>query len=213
MTIVQLYRWFKRLNLLQDRPKYWWPNAGSFEVVVGAILTQNTNWSNVEKSLKNLEGLLDLDSFLALSLEDLKARIRPSGFYNQKGERLYDLARAIKQEYGGFKHFVHATNRTWLLAQKGIGKESADAILCYACLRPTMVIDAYTKRVLASFGIECGGYDDCKSLIEKSLEASWEELGIECEDEKTLLYARFHGMFVEYAKRMKKGDAIAYLAL
>jgi endonuclease-3 related protein len=84
------------LNLLQNKPKYWWSDSGNFKVVIGVILTQNTKWENVEKSLINLKGFLDLESFLKLDINSIKTAIKPSGFYNQKATRLYQLAKNIK---------------------------------------------------------------------------------------------------------------------
>ena len=80
---LDIYHFLKDKNLLENSPEYWWPNSASFEVIVGSILTQNTTWKNVEKSLKNLEQFLDLDSFLTLDESTLKEIIKSSGFYNQ----------------------------------------------------------------------------------------------------------------------------------
>ncbi|SFV51088.1 Endonuclease III [hydrothermal vent metagenome] len=200
MSVWEIYNYLKSFDLLRDAPKYWWPNAGSFEVVISAILTQNTTWKNVEKSLHNLQTHQSLESFLELSQEELKRAIRPSGFYNQKASRLLTLAHMIKKEFGTFEAFQKRVERSWLLEQKGIGKESADAILCYACLRPTMVIDAYTKRVLATFDIEFKKYQEYKEFIEDGVKQEYKAFAKECNDDFTLLYARFHGMFVEYVK-------------
>ena len=204
MSMLEIYNYLKRFDLLKNSPKYWWPSAGTFEVVVGAVLTQNTTWKNVEKSLQNLHGYLTLETFLQLDEKELKERIRPSGFYNQKAPRLLALARAIQNDFDSFERFQKEVDRTWLLQQKGIGKESADAILCYACLRPTMVIDAYTKRVLAQFSITYKEYDEYKNFLEKGVEKEWNLLKEEHENNPTLFYARFHGMFVEYAKNMRR---------
>jgi len=152
---------------LQNSPKYWWPNAATFEVVVGAVLTQNTSWKNVEKSLQNLEGFLDLDSFITLHVKELKQKIRPSGFYNQKAPRLLALAKNIKSTFGTFENFQQEVTREWLLLQLGIGQESADAILCYACLRKEMVVDTYTKRLLKSFNIEFKNYKPSSKTFHK----------------------------------------------
>lgn len=203
MSVLEIYNYLKQFDLLRNAPKYWWPSAGTFEVVVGAVLTQNTTWSNVEKSLKNLQNHLTFESFLQLEQEDLKERIRPSGFYNQKSSRLYALARAISADFGSFDSFVQNVDRSWLLAQKGIGKESADAILCYACLRPTMVVDAYTKRVLLEFDVLYREYDEYKAFLEAGVQRHWQVLKKDHDENLTLFYARFHGMFVEYAKKMK----------
>ncbi len=194
---LQIYKFLDAKNLLQNSPKYWWPNAGTFEVVVGAVLTQNTTWKNVEKSLENLESFLDLDSFAALHVEILKEKIRSSGFYNQKAPRLLELVKNIKNEFGDFHSFVKKVTREWLLMQKGIGEESADAILCYACLRDEMVVDSYTKRLLKSFGIEFKNYRQYKEFLESGIKEAFT-----CK-ELNFIYARYHGMIVEYNKSHK----------
>lgn len=206
MSVLEIYNYLQEFDLLKHSPKYWWPGAGTFEVVIGAVLTQNTAWKYVEKSLQNLQDHLSLKTFLQLDEEELKTRIRPSGFYNQKAPRLLALAKAIRTEFGSFEDFQKKADRSWLLRQKGIGKESADAILCYACLRPTMVIDTYTKRVLAQFDITYKEYDEYKNFLEKGVGKEWNLLKKEHEDDLTLFYARFHGMFVEYAKAMRRSN-------
>ena len=191
----EIYNFLKDKNLLQNLPEYWWPNSGSFEVVIGAVLTQNTTWKNVEKSLENLDSFLELDSFLSLDELRLKSIIKPSGFYNQKAPRLLQLSLNIKNDFHNFKTFQSKVSREWLLKQKGIGKESADAILCYACFRDEMVVDTYTKRFLKTFDIEFTDYADYKEYLEDGLKDNFDEKGL------NLIYARFHGMIVEYNKK------------
>ena len=191
---LEIYTFLKEKNLLEKSSKYWWPNVGSFEVVVGAILTQNTTWKNVEKSLKNLQNFLELDSFLLLDENLLKELIKPSGFYNQKAPRLLQLAKNIKDEFFTFKTFQKNVTRDWLLKQKGIGNESADSMLCYACFRDEMVVDTYTKRLLKTFDIEFKTYDEYKIFLEYSIKKNLHN------SEINLLFARFHGMIVEYNK-------------
>ena len=203
MSVLEIYNYLRQFDLLKDAPKYWWPSAGTFEVVVGAVLTQNTTWNNVEKSLQNLQNHLALETFLQLEEEELKQRIRPSGFYNQKAPRLLALARAIQTDFGSFERFQQKVDRTWLLSQKGIGKESADAILCYACHRATMVVDAYTKRALAQFDIIYKKYDEYKAFLENGTKEHWQILKNDHEENPALFYARFHGMFVEYGKKSR----------
>lgn len=208
MSVLEIYDYLKAFDLLRNSPKYWWPNAGSFEVVIGTVLTQNTTWTNVEKSLHNLGEHLTLESFLKLDEEELKRCIRPSGFYNQKAPRLLALAKSVKEDFDSFERFQKEVSREWLLARKGIGKESADAILCYACLRPTMVVDAYTKRVLSRFSIYYKEYDEYKSFLETGVRENWKKLGRDHEENPTLFYAHFHGMFVEYAKMMRNEQTV-----
>ena len=192
---VDIYNFLKDKNLLENSPKYWWPNSGSFEVVVGSILTQNTTWKNVEKSLLNLDLFLNLESFLTLNEDSLKEMIKPSGFYNQKAPRLLQLALNIKNDFHDFKTFQTKVTREWLLKQKGIGKESADAILCYACFRDEMVVDTYTKRFLKTFDIEFSKYEEYKNYLEEGLKNSFNASDL------NLIFARFHGMIVEYGKK------------
>ncbi len=193
---ASIYAFLEKKNLLQDASQYWWPNAGSFEVVIGAILTQNTTWKNVERSLENLKGYLELERFVKLEEEDLKEKIRPSGFYNQKAPRLLQLAKNIEAEFGDFYSFQKRVTREWLLAQKGIGEESADAILCYGCFKEEMVVDTYTKRLLAEFGIVFKKYSEYKEFLESGMKRAYRE-------HLNLHYARFHGMIVEYNKQKK----------
>ena len=192
-TSLEIYEFLESKNLLKNSPPYWWPNAGSFEVVVGAILTQNTTWKNVEKSLENLQDYLELEHFITLSEELLKDKIRPSGFYNQKAPRLLQIAQNIVDEFETFTLFQKNVTREWLLAQKGVGEESADAILCYGCFREEMVIDTYTKRLLKKFGREFKKYSEYKFFLEEGIKERYSE-GL------NLIYIKFHGMIVEYNK-------------
>jgi endonuclease-3 related protein len=189
----EIYKFLEKQDLLSCSDKYWWPNIGSFEVVVGTILTQNTTWKNVEKSLKKLDGYLELDSFLSLDEQKLKELIRSSGFYNQKAPRLLKLAQNIKDEFRTFKDFQNKVSREWLLQQKGIGKESADSILCYGCFRDEMVVDSYTKRFLKTFDIEFKNYDEYKEFLEYGMKKNFKNSDL------NLVFARFHGMIVEYS--------------
>ena len=191
----EIYEYLKKQNLLEMSEEYWWPNAGSFEVVIESILAQNTSWKNVEKSLENLDGFLELQSFLTLSEESIKERIKPSGFYNQKAPRLFQLAKNISEAFQTFENFQNKVSREWLLAQKGIGEESADSILCYACFREEMVVDTYTKRLLKKFGVEFKKYAQYKEFLERGMREKYHE-------SLNLHYARFHGMIVEYNKNL-----------
>jgi len=201
-SALEIYNFLNEKDLLRDSPKYWWPNTGTFEVVVGAILTQNTTWKNVEKSLGNLKGFLTLEAFCSLGEEELKSAIRPSGFYNQKAPRLLALAKNIHDEFGSFHSFEEQVTREWLLMQRGIADESADAILCYACYREEMVVDSYTKRLLKLFGIEFKRYREYKFFLEDGLREAFGD------GELNLVYARFHGMIVEYNKRAHKLESL-----
>ncbi len=190
-----LYRQLQTYNLLSHRPIWWWPNAGSFEVVIGAVLTQNTTWKNVETSLANLAGFTTLDAFLTLDETSLKECIRPSGFYNQKAPRLRIIAKNIKSKFDTFVHFQETVTRDWLLKQKGIGKETADSILNYACFREEMVVDTYTKRLLAKEGLVFDTYGEYKRYLEEGMRRH-------IRNDLALHFAHFHGMIVEYSKRV-----------
>ena len=191
----EIYKFLENKNLLENSLKYWWPNVGTFEVLIGAILTQNTSWKNVEKSLENLASFLEFESFLTLDESTLKEMIKPSGFYNQKAPRLLQLSFNIKRDFNDFKNFQANVTREWLLMQKGIGEESADSILCYTCYRDEMVVDTYTKRLLKTFDIEFDKYYEYKKYLEKGIRSSFDE------NDVNLIYARFHGMIVEYNKK------------
>ena len=135
-------------------PQGWWPGRTKFEVVVGAILTQNTNWKNVEKAIKNLRAkrLLNPQGMHDLSVHELAALIRPAGYFNVKATRLKHFLNHLFDNYGGslpalFKRRTDIL-REELLNINGIGPETADSILLYAATRPIFVIDAYTKRIL-----------------------------------------------------------------
>jgi endonuclease-3 related protein len=198
-----LYLNLKRLDLLKDSPPFWWPAYGTFEVILGAILTQNTSWKNVEKSLENLRfnDLITLEKINTCNFELLKACITPSGFYNNKAKYIKLLVEQIQNEFGDFEIFCERVQREWLLQQKGIGAESADSILCYACKRPEMVIDRYTQRLLNALGYEFESYDALKQWCEQ-LQDDFNE------EELPKVYAEFHGMIVEYMKRYRCKEGI-----
>lgn len=204
-----LLAFLKSQNLLDSSPPLWWKNAGSFEVIIGAILTQNTNWKNVEMSLDSLMrlDLLGLESLANCDILVLQNAIRQSGFFRQKAIRLQNLAQNILSDFGDFESFKEGVSREWLLNQKGVGKESADSILNYACLREVMVADKYTQRLLAEYGFEFYEYDDLAGFLMRGIEENYDKVialyGYEIE--LYALYARFHGKIVEYSKIHKFG--------
>jgi len=140
-------------------PQHWWPGETSFEVMVGAILTQNTNWSNVEKAITNIKnaGLLDPKKLLKLPDQRLASLIRPAGYFNIKAKRLKNFLRYFVDKYGGsvasMKKVSLERLRTELLEVNGIGQETADSILLYALDKPIFVCDAYTYRILTRHGL------------------------------------------------------------
>jgi endonuclease-3 related protein len=158
-------------------PRRWWPGETPFEVVIGAILTQNTNWSNVEKAIKNLKtaGKLSPEGIHGLSMTELAELIKPSGFFNVKAKRVKAFINWLFSKYDGNLSKMFArdlqTLRTELLSVKGIGPETADSILLYAGNMPTFVVDAYTHRIFSRHELipEESTYDDMKSFFEDNL--------------------------------------------
>jgi endonuclease-3 related protein len=148
-------------------PQHWWPANSALEMIVGAILTQNTNWNNVEKALGNLRqaNALTLAGLAALDETELQNLIRPSGFFRQKAASLKLFIRHLERHYQGDLALLLGRElkqlRTELLSLNGIGPETADAILLYAADQPSFVIDAYTRRLLQRNGLsdETASYD------------------------------------------------------
>lgn len=144
-------------KLLYDHfgPQDWWPGDSPLEIMVGAVLTQNTNWSNVEKAIQNLksEDLLNYQSLSHLTVDELAQLIRPAGYYNLKARRLKNLLEMVASIYEGELELLLADElgavRENLLAVKGVGPETADSILLYACGHPVFVVDMYTHRVFS----------------------------------------------------------------
>lgn len=177
-------------------PQHWWPARTPFEVMVGAILTQNTNWSNVEKAIANLDraGVLDPRSIHGLPRERLAELIRPAGYYNIKAGRLANLVTAVVEEGGGdldrFFEGSVSTLRERLLAIRGVGPETADSIVLYAAKKPTFVVDTYTYRMLLRHGLifDDAAYDDVKALFEDSL------------PEDRDLFSEYHALIVQLGK-------------
>jgi endonuclease-3 related protein len=139
-------------------PQHWWPGDTPFEIMVGAVLTQNTNWKNVERAIANLRqaDLLEPKALYATPLEELEELIRPAGYYRIKARRLRNLLELVVKRYGGSLEKMFASDpaalREQLLAVRGIGPETADSILLYAGGIPVFVIDAYTYRIFARHG-------------------------------------------------------------
>lgn len=189
------------------RDPLWWPRSCSFWVIVGVILTQQTKWEKVELSFGNLEKV-GIDSLEKLALLDeffLSSLIKPSGFYNTKAKRLKTLCKAIVEAFGNFEDFCLKVDRDWLLAQKGIGEESADSILCYACGREVMVVDAYTARLLYAFGYEFDDYASIQSWLVEGISQNYHKLE---QIALNKVYALFHGEIVEFCKKNSKGKVV-----
>lgn len=153
----------------------WWPAQSAFEVMIGAILTQNTAWTNVERALERLRSRIPLDaeSILALDPLELADALRPSGYFNVKSQRVRGFCEAYLQAGGhrGLDSLETPELRARLLAIKGIGPETADDILLYAFDRPVFVVDAYTRRIFERLGLLAGGetYDGIRRAFEQAL--------------------------------------------
>lgn len=204
---LELFALLKRQNLLEQSPPLWWPAYGTFEVVIGAILTQNTQWTRVQISLANLSQnhLLTFEALSQCDVELLMELIRPSGLFKAKAQNIIRLSRSIIKDFGLFEEFVLRVDRNWLLAQKGIGPETADSILCYACGRDVMVVDSYTARLLRTFGYEFESYDDLQEWCERGIRSHFNETDL------PMIFAHFHGMIVEYVKQNANGKQVKKL--
>lgn len=185
--LMQIYR-----HLMDEfGPQYWWPADTPFEVIVGAILTQQTKWTNVEKAISNLKNnnLLNKKALAHTDVETIEEFIYCCGFYRQKAARLKNVA-AYFFDNGLETVFSQDIDelRTTLLSLKGIGEETADSIILYSAGKPKFVIDAYTKRILGCLGIE-GNYNQLQTLFESRIPAD------------VKLYQEYHALIVEYAKK------------
>jgi endonuclease-3 related protein len=157
--------------------QHWWPAESQFEVIIGAYLTQNTAWTNVERALANLRraNLLSVEGIRAVRLPRLQRLIRPSGYFRQKAARLKTFVAFLDDKYEGSlpKLFSQPTEklREELLSLNGIGPETADSILLYAGNHPVFVVDAYTRRILDRHAIlpQKSGYEDIRQLFQISL--------------------------------------------
>jgi len=194
MTLYQ--RLFKAYG-----PQHWWPGESRFEVMVGAVLTQNTAWINVEKAVANLQeaGKLDPDRINAMAPGSLAELIRPSGYYNIKAGRLRHLCRWFTRA-GGFAGLDRRPTdelRGSLLGVKGVGPETADAILLYAFERPVFVIDVYTRRLLGALGLIRGdeAYETLRALMQSRLPPA------------PALYNEYHALIVRHGKERCIGTA------
>ena len=185
-------------NMLLDDygTRHWWPAKTPFEMMVGAILTQNTTWTNVEKAINNLGENLAPEFIASVPVEELAKIIRSSGYYNQKAIKL----KGLTEWFGRYSFDVEKARevdgqvlRDELLSVKGVGRETADSILTYALNKTFFVVDTYTKRILGRLGYEIPkNYDDLRLRIEKSIP---KDLSI---------YNGFHALIVEHAKRYCK---------
>ncbi len=182
----------------------WWPTTTAnreTEIIIGAILTQNTSWKSVEKAIANLAaaGMVDFRKIAAARKEKIARLIKPSGYYNQKAERLKLFARHVCDSYRGNVRLLLQKNmgelRSELLQLKGVGPETADSIILYAANQPVFVVDAYTKRILSRLGI-CGenaSYSELQQLILSSLPLSMRTAAV---------FNEYHALLVELGKNV-----------
>jgi endonuclease III related protein len=175
--------------------QHWWPGDTPFEVIVGAILTQSTSWSNVEKAIRNLkqENALDAAVMRAMPLDRLAALVRASGYYNAKAHKikaLVDWLATYEDDLAAIFARDTATLRQQLLGVFGIGEETADSILLYAGMKPVFVIDAYTRRIVDRLGL-C---PDGNRYID------YQRLFLETVSPDVRLYNEYHALLVRHGK-------------
>ncbi|TNF55589.1 endonuclease III domain-containing protein [bacterium] len=177
-------------------PQHWWPGETPFEVAVGAVLTQNTSWGNVEKAIENVKQkkALRSSSLHRMRHKELAKLIKPAGYFNIKAKRLKEFLNFLVYQYKGSMEAMKEVDtdllRKELLGVHGIGPETADSILLYALQRPVFVIDAYTRRVLLRHGLvtENVTYDELQKIFHTNLAAD------------TVLFNEYHALFVRLGK-------------
>ena len=198
-TVTEIY------ELLHEAfgSQHWWPGETPFEVITGAILTQNTSWMNVEKAIANLKsaGRLSAEVIHRMELSELAELIRPAGYYNIKAARLKNFLDWLFDNYGGelanLEPIPTSRLREELLAIKGIGRETADSILLYALGRPVFVVDAYTARIAVRHGLiePEADYEQLRELFESNLA------------QDTQLFNEYHALLVRTGKEFCRPKA------
>ncbi len=190
---ASLRQTYRRL-LTTHGPQHWWPGDGAFEIMVGAVLTQNTAWTNVEKAIVNLKRARALTpgAIVEAPHKKLAAWLRPSGYFNIKAQRLKSMGRWLVGQ-GGVRKLARMNThdlRAALIAVHGIGPETADDIVLYAFHRPVFVIDAYTRRIFARLGLVKGdeGYETLRHLFENNLKPD------------VRLFNEYHALIVRHGK-------------
>ncbi len=191
-TLLEIYR----LLLARFGSQDWWPAENPFEIIMGAILTQQSRWSSVEKSIRNLkeEGLLEPEALSRSPLERVESLVQPSGFYRQKAARVRNLSRYLVEKHKGdlckFLGRNTAEVRNELLLLDGIGPETADSILLYAGAKPVFVVNAYTTRFCERFGLtKEKRYEAVKAFFETRLPLDLN------------LYKELHALIVQLSKQ------------
>ena len=181
-------------------PQHWWPGETPFEVMVGAILTQNTNWQNVEKAIAALKraGVLSLPAMASLGAGELAEYIRPAGYYNIKAGRLQNLFTMIAEHWDNDLDYLlqqpAPVLREQLLSVKGIGPETADSMVLYAAGQPIFVVDAYTHRILARHEVIPDDYDYFQI----------QEIFMDNLNEDAALFNEYHALLVQVGKQFCK---------
>ncbi|MBI2076258.1 MAG: endonuclease [Candidatus Aenigmarchaeota archaeon] len=176
----------------------WWPckTGNKFEICIGAILTQNTNWANAEKAIDNLikAKCMAPKKIAEMDVRKLQSLIRSSGFFRQKARRLKEFSHFVLT-FGSAKQFLKNVTRDELLNINGIGPETADSILLYACGKPFFVVDAYTKRMFTALGMVEGtmDYEGMRGFFEGKI------------IKDIALYREFHALIVKHSKTCCKG--------
>jgi endonuclease III related protein len=194
--LMNIYRTLYRVY----GPRHWWPGETSFEVMVGAVLTQNTSWRNVEKAIQKLKGkgVLNPEGIRRLKKSQLASLIKSSGYYRIKADRLKAFVNFLYEEFDGELRKMRKGKlgrlREKLLWVRGIGPETADSILLYGLKKPIFVVDAYTKRILCRHGMisEKASYEEVQKLFMDYLPL----------DEK--LFNEYHALFVHLGKTVCK---------
>lgn len=195
MTGASVRRVYRAL-LRAHGPQHWWPGDTPFEIMVGAVLTQNTSWTNVERALANLKsaGVMTPEAIVAAHPKRLAAWLRPSGYFNVKARRLKAFCRSLLEQGGEAALAARATHdlRAGLLDVYGVGPETADDIVLYAFARPVFVIDAYTRRLFARLGLIAGTepYEDLRAAFERALGPD------------VALFNELHALIVVHAKNV-----------
>lgn len=225
--IYKLYQaLFKRFG-----EQHWWPGESKEEIMIGAILTQNTAWKNVEKAIKNLKekNACSIKTIANMRVEDIENLIKPTGFYRQKARRLKDFCSYLIVNYG--ENFIENMSkketfelRNELLNIKGIGRETADSILLYVFEKPIFVIDTYTRRIYNAINDNDSAnnanntdafkmdYDELREIFETEIKKNCNEKERKC-DEKDLvkIYNEYHALIVRFGKEHKGKEYKKYI--
>jgi endonuclease-3 related protein len=193
-TLLEIY------HILLDNYhfQFWWPSKTSFEIIIGAILTQNVSWKNVEKALNNLrdKGILEPEKLLKIPCNELAEYIKSTGFYKQKAKKIFNFLEFFRRYDFSLERLKQKSIkdiRAELLNIKGIGKETADSIILYALYKPIFVVDAYTRRMFSRIGIldrEDMKYDNVREIFEDSLPRD------------VILFQDYHAQIVVHSKEV-----------